>query len=57
VTKLKADMKDPAIDKQIAATMALAKKARIEGTPELIVDGTSYNGEVDDEQLKTMRRS
>lgn len=57
VTKLKADMNDPKIDATIETTMKLAKQADINGTPEFIVDGKSWEGEVDDARLNQMTKA
>jgi len=54
VNRLKTDMNDPSIAYRLDQTMKLAHMARIDGTPEFIVDGQSREGEVDDGLLKTM---
>ncbi len=54
VNKLKADMNDPAIEATIAASHTLAHEAKIDGTPAFIINGTSREGEVDDDLLKQM---
>jgi len=57
IGKLKTDMADPKIDETITQTMSLAKKADINGTPEFIVDGKSWEGEVDDKRLNQMMKA
>ncbi|HEY8698996.1 MAG TPA: thioredoxin domain-containing protein [Rhizomicrobium sp.] len=47
VEKLKADMANSSVDLAIAAALTLAHAARIDGTPAFIVDGRSWEGEVD----------
>ncbi len=54
LNKLRTDMNDPAIEKTIAASLALATAARVDGTPEFIINGTSHESEVDDDLLKQM---
>jgi protein-disulfide isomerase len=54
VAKLKTDMNDPAIAGEIAASHTLAHVAKVDGTPEFIIDGKSREGEVDDATLKQM---
>jgi len=51
MAKLKADLKDPAIDKAVAASADLAHKAGIDGTPTFIINGVMAPGAVDDETL------
>jgi protein-disulfide isomerase len=52
VNKLKADMKDPAIEKALNASIELAHKAGVDGTPTFILNGKFRPGMVDDETLK-----
>jgi protein-disulfide isomerase len=56
VAKLKADMKDPRIDKQIDAVHKLAQKAGIDGTPTFIIDGNVRPGAIDDKILSQMTK-
>jgi len=51
VNKLKADMKDPGIEKTLNASIELAHKAGIDGTPTFIFNGKFRPGMVDDEKL------
>ncbi len=51
MAKLQADLKDPAIDKAVTASAALAHKAGIDGTPTFIINGVMAPGAVDDETL------
>jgi len=51
VTKLKADMADPAIQKALDASIALAEKTGIDGTPTFIINGRMHPGALDDETL------
>jgi len=48
VNKLKADMMDPAIDKALEASIALAHKSGVDGTPTFIMNGKLKPGMVDD---------
>lgn len=57
VAKLKADMNDPKVDAIIQSAMKLAHKANINGTPEFIVDGRSWEGEVDEARLNRMAKA
>ncbi|MEI9989334.1 MAG: thioredoxin domain-containing protein [Rhizomicrobium sp.] len=54
MTKLIADMKDPATDKTLAAARALAKRVSVDGTPTFIVNGKVHSGEIDEDTLKQM---
>ena len=56
VAKLKADMADPAIAKSVDASLALAKKAGVDGTPAFIVNGRVREGAVDDDLLKELSK-
>ena len=57
VAKLKADMLDPAIDKLIDQSHALAQKAGIDGTPTFIANGVMHPGAVDEAALEEMAKS
>jgi protein-disulfide isomerase len=54
MTKLLADMKDPAVDKTVKAAHALAAKLGIDGTPTFIVNGQVHSGEIQPEELAEM---
>jgi protein-disulfide isomerase len=56
VAKLKADMNDPAIQSSVDAALALAKKAKVDGTPAFIVNGRVREGAVDDDLLKELSK-
>lgn len=57
VDKLKADLKDPAIQKALDASIALARKTGIEGTPTFILNGKLRAGMVDDDTLAEAMKS
>ena len=57
VAKLKTDMKDPAIDKALTDSIALAHKSGIDGTPTFIMNGKLQPGAVDDESLADKMKS
>jgi protein-disulfide isomerase len=46
-TRLRQDMSDPAIDRQLSANVALAQSLHIDGTPGLIIGGQVIPGAVD----------
>jgi protein-disulfide isomerase len=52
--RLKSDMSDPALDRQIAVAHALATRTGITGTPFFIVNGKAHEGEIDEAFLKKM---
>jgi protein-disulfide isomerase len=54
MAKLDADLKDPAIDKTLAAARALARRVNFDGTPTFIVNGKVHSGEIDEDTLKQM---
>ena len=56
VAKLKADMADPAIQSSVEASLALAKKAKVDGTPAFIVNGHVREGAVDDDLLRELSK-
>lgn len=57
VARLKADMKDPAIDKALKDSLALAHRTGIDGTPTFIMNGKMQPGAVDDESLADKMKS
>jgi protein-disulfide isomerase len=57
VTKLKADMKDPAIDKALTESIALAHRSGIDGTPTFIMNGKLQPGMVDEASLADKMKS
>jgi protein-disulfide isomerase len=57
VNKLKADMKDPGIEKTLNASIELAHKAGVDGTPTFIFNGKFRPGAVDDETLADQMKS
>lgn len=57
VNKLKADMKDPAIEKALTSSIALAHKVGVDGTPTFIFNGKFRPGAVDDEALASEMKS
>ncbi len=54
IPKLMADMKDPSVDRQVAASLRLGQEAGIDGTPTFIIDGEVHPGMVDEKSLKQM---
>lgn len=57
VAKLKTDMADPAIDKALADSIALAHRTGIDGTPTFIMNGKLKPGMVDDASLADEMKS
>jgi len=57
IAKLQADMKDPAIDSEIAAAHKLADAAKIDGTPAFLINGKMREGALDDKLLAQMAKS
>jgi protein-disulfide isomerase len=57
VAKLKADMNDPAIGKDLETSIALAHKAGVDGTPTFIFNGKTHPGAVDDDVLASEMKS
>jgi protein-disulfide isomerase len=55
--KLNADMQNPAVMKTIDASIDLAKKAGIDGTPTFIVNGVMHPGAVDDATLNDLAKA
>ena len=56
LAKLKADMASPEIDNTIKASHDLASKAKIDGTPTFIVNGTMHPGAVDDDTINSLAK-
>ncbi|HEY0104939.1 MAG TPA: thioredoxin domain-containing protein [Rhizomicrobium sp.] len=56
IPKLIADMNDPAIDKVIAASHALARRLNFDGTPTFVVNGKVHSGEIEAATLEQMTR-
>ena len=54
MAKLEADLKDPAIDKTLAAARALARRVNFDGTPTFIANGKVHSGEIDADTLTQM---
>lgn len=54
VERLQRDMKDPRIDAQIDANLALARKLNIRGTPTLIIGDAFVPGAVDYDTMKKL---
>jgi len=57
VTKLKADMTDPALEKTLQSSIALAHKVGVDGTPTFILNGKVRPGAIDDETLASEMKS
>jgi protein-disulfide isomerase len=57
VNKLKADMADPAIEKSLQSSIALAHKVGVDGTPTFVLNGKFRPGAVDDETLASEMKS
>ncbi len=57
VARLKADMNDPAIQKTLDASLALAKTLNVNATPTFIFNGTLKSGAVDDASLADALKS
>lgn len=57
INKLTADLRDPSIDKELAAAHALAARIGTSGTPLFIVNGKVHSGEVDEALLKQLSSS
>lgn len=56
VAKLQADMKDTAIDSEIAAAEKLSEAAKVDGTPAFIINGKMREGALDDKLLAQMAK-
>jgi protein-disulfide isomerase len=57
LTKLKADMKDPDIARSLEASIALAHRTGVDGTPTFIMNGKLKPGMVDDNSLADEMKS
>ena len=57
VNKLKADMADPAIEKTLQSSIALAHKVGVDGTPTFVLNGKFHPGALDDETLASEMKS
>ncbi|HVW75104.1 MAG TPA: DsbA family protein [Rhizomicrobium sp.] len=57
VNKLKADMTDPAIEKTLTSSIALAHKVGVDGTPTFVLNGKFHPGAVDDDTLASEMKS
>ena len=57
IGKLAEDVKDPALDKQITASHALASRTGIDGTPFFILNGKAHEGEVTEADLKMLSKT
>jgi protein-disulfide isomerase len=57
VDKLKADMADPAVEKTLTSSIALAHKVGVDGTPTFVLNGKFHPGAVDDETLASEMKS
>jgi protein-disulfide isomerase len=57
VAKLRADMADPQIEKALKASIALAHKVGVDGTPTFLFNGKFRPGAVDDETLANAMKS
>src|SRR5262249_4975472 len=55
--KMMADLKDPAIAKELAAAHALATRIGLTGTPLFIINGKVHSGEVTEAELKQLTES
>ncbi len=55
--KLTEDAKDSALNKQIAASHALARRTGIDGTPFFILNGKAHEGEVTEADLKALSKA
>jgi protein-disulfide isomerase len=51
LAKLKADMSDPALEKSLTSSIALAHKVGVDGTPTFVLNGKFHPGALDDETL------
>jgi protein-disulfide isomerase len=57
LVKLKADMADPAIEKSLQSSIALAHKVGVDGTPTFVLNGKFHPGALDDETLASEMKS
>ncbi|MBW8708898.1 MAG: DsbA family protein, partial [Alphaproteobacteria bacterium] len=52
-----ADMADPAIEKSLQSSIALAHKVGVDGTPTFVLNGKFHPGALDDETLASEMKS
>ena len=57
VTRLKADMNDPALQKTLDDSLAFAKALGVNATPTFVFNGTLHSGAVDDQSLADALKS
>jgi protein-disulfide isomerase len=57
VTRLKADMADPGIEKSLQSSIALAHKVGVDGTPTFVLNGKFHPGALDEETLASEMKS
>jgi protein-disulfide isomerase len=57
LNELKADMEDPAIEKSLSSSIALAHKLGIDGTPTFVLNGKMHPGALDDDTLASEMKS
>jgi len=57
VNKLKSDMADPAIEKTLTSSIALAHKVGVDGTPTFVLNGKFHPGALDDDTLASEMKS
>jgi protein-disulfide isomerase len=57
VAKLKADMNNPGIDKELQSGVALAHRLGVDGTPTFVLNGKLHPGAVDDDTLVSEMKS
>jgi protein-disulfide isomerase len=57
IAKLKTDMTDPAIEKTLSSSIALAHKVGVDGTPTFVFNGKFHPGAVDDDTLASEMKS
>jgi protein-disulfide isomerase len=57
VNRLKADMADPAVEKTLQSSIALAHKVGVDGTPTFVLNGKFHPGALDDDTLASEMKS
>jgi predicted DsbA family dithiol-disulfide isomerase len=57
VNKLKADMADPAVEKTLQSSIALAHKVGVDGTPTFVLNGKFHPGALDEDTLASEMKS
>ena len=57
VARLKTDMTDPAIEKSLQSSIALAHKVGVDGTPTFVLNGKFHPGAMDEETLASEMKS